>query len=141
VSDDRSGTIERVDAELLRGIIALGCVPVVGPPAITADGEVVNVDADRAAARVAGALGADALVLLTNVPGLLRDRSDAASVVRSVPRSGITAVLPYAEGRMRKKVLAAQEALDAGVTRVVIGPSSVDAPVRRALAGEGTVFA
>jgi len=138
--DDRSGTIERVDAELLRSILALGFVPVVGPPAITADGQVVNVDADRAAARVAGAIRAEALVLLTNVPGLLRDRNDPTSIVPSVARTEIAQVLPLAEGRMRKKVLAAQEALDAGVPRVVIGPSSVDGPVGRALAGEGTVF-
>jgi [amino group carrier protein]-L-2-aminoadipate 6-kinase len=141
VADDRSGTIEHVRADLLRGILAMGLAPVVGPPAITPDGEVVNVDADRAAARVAGAIGAEALVLLTNVPGLLRDRTDPRSVIRSVARSEVDSVLPFAEGRMRKKVLAAQEALDAGVPRVVIGPSSVDAPVERALAGDGTVFA
>jgi [amino group carrier protein]-L-2-aminoadipate 6-kinase len=141
VTNDRSGTIERVDADLLRAVLARGLVPVVGPPAITSDGEVVNVDADRAAARVAGALGAEALVLLTNVAGLLRDRSDPGSVVRSVARSEIESVLPLAEGRMRKKVLAAREALELGVPRAVIASSSVDGPVRRALAGEGTVFA
>ncbi len=139
--DDRSGTIERVDADLLRAVLAMGYVPVIGPPAITPNGEVVNVDADRAAARVAGALGAEALLLLTNVPGLLRDRSDPRSVVPSVRRDEVASALSLAEGRMRKKVLAAREALESGVARVVIGPSSVDAPVRRALAGEGTVFA
>jgi [amino group carrier protein]-L-2-aminoadipate 6-kinase len=140
VTDDRSGTIERVDAQFLRAILALGRVPVVGPPAITPDGEIVNVDADRVAARVAGALGSDALVLLTNVPGLLRDRGDPGSVVRSVPRGELELALSLAEGRMRKKVLAAREALEAGVGRVVIAPSAVDAPIRRALDGEGTVF-
>jgi [amino group carrier protein]-L-2-aminoadipate 6-kinase len=140
VADDRSGTVERVDADLLRGILALGCLPVVGPPAITPDGEVVNVDADRAAARVAAALGADALVLLTNVPGLLRDRADPGSLVRAVPRAEAPSAVELAAGRMRKKVLAAREALEAGVGRVVIGPSAVEEPVRRALAGEGTVF-
>jgi [amino group carrier protein]-L-2-aminoadipate 6-kinase len=141
LSDDWSGTIERVDAHLLRAILALGLVPVVGPPAVTADGCVVNVDADRVAARVAGALGAEALVLLTNVPGLLRDRDDPTSLVRSVKRSEVATALPVAQGRMRKKVLAAREALEAGVTRVVIAPSARDNPVGRALAGEGTVFA
>lgn len=141
VTDDRSGTIERVDADLLRGILALGRVPVVGPPAITETGEVVNVDADRVAAKVAGALHADALVLLTNVPGLLRDRADPSSLVRAVPRAEIASALALAQGRMRKKILAAQEALDQGVGRVVIAPSSVDFPVRRALEGEGTVLA
>jgi acetylglutamate/LysW-gamma-L-alpha-aminoadipate kinase len=140
VTDDWSGTIEHVDGGLLRGVMDLGCVPVVGPPAVTDQGEVVNVDADRAAADVAVALGAEALILLTNVPGLLRDRADPSSLVRSVERVGAEAALAVAEGRMRKKVLAARSALAGGVPRVVIGPSQVDTPVARALAGEGTVF-
>jgi [amino group carrier protein]-L-2-aminoadipate 6-kinase len=141
VKDDLSGTIVSVDSDLLRGLLDLGLIPVVGPPAITPAGEVVNVDADRAAAEVAAALRAEALVLLTNVPGLLRDPSDASSLVRSVERDGIDSVLPLAAGRMRKKVLAAKSALAGGVPRVIIGPSQTPRPVERALAGEGTVFA
>jgi len=141
LADDRSGTIERVDAELVRALLRLGLVPVVGPPAITSDGTIVNVDADRVAASVAQSLGAEALILLTNVPGLLRDRADPTSVIPTVARDAVDAVLPFAEGRMRKKVLAAQAALKGGVGRVVIGPSGGTAPVERALAGGGTVFA
>ncbi|HTW39701.1 MAG TPA: [LysW]-aminoadipate kinase [Thermoplasmata archaeon] len=141
VTNDWSGSVETVNAELLRQLLGLGLVPVVGPPAITAAGEVVNVDADRAASEVAAALAAETLVLLTNVPGLLRDRADASTVIRSVGRNEVDAVLPFAAGRMRKKVLAAQSALAAGVPRVVIGSSQGERPVARALAGEGTVFA
>lgn len=140
VTDDRSGTIERVDGALLRSLLELGLVPVVGPPAITTDGEVVNVDADRVAAEVAIALRADVLVLLTNVPGLLQDRNDPSTLVKAVARDAVAGVLRFAEGRMRKKVLAARAALDAGVERVVIASSQGPAPVARALAGEGTVF-
>jgi acetylglutamate/LysW-gamma-L-alpha-aminoadipate kinase len=140
VTDDWSGTIERVDAELLRAVSGFGCVPVVGPPAITAAGEVVNVDADRIAAAVAVAVRADALVLLTNVPGLLRDRNDPTSLIPSVRREEIERVLPLAEGRMRKKVLAAEAARKGGVERVVIASSRIAGPVEHALAGEGTVF-
>ncbi len=141
LADDRSGTVERVDATLLRALLGLGIVPVVGPPAITAQGEIVNVDADRVAAEVATALGAQALLLLTNVPGLLRDRTDPTTLVRSVPREGGDEFLAMAAGRMRKKVLAARAAVAGGVPRVVIGTSQGIDPVRRALAGEGTVFA
>jgi [amino group carrier protein]-L-2-aminoadipate 6-kinase len=141
VADDRSGTIERVRADLLTQLLGAGYAPVVGPPAVTATGEVVNVDADRAAAAIASALRAEALVLLTNVPGLLRTKDDPATLVRRVPRDGVDAVLPLAAGRMRKKVLAARDALDGSVPRVVIGASSGPAPVDRALDGEGTVFA
>jgi [amino group carrier protein]-L-2-aminoadipate/L-glutamate 6-kinase len=140
LADDRSGTIERVDADLLRWVLAAGIVPVVGPPAVTAEGEVVNVDADAVAAAVAGAMGASDLVLLTNVPGLLRDRAEPSSVVPKVARGDLESVLSLAAGRMRKKLLAARDALALGVGRVVIAPSAVDAPVDRALAGAGTVI-
>ncbi len=140
VTDDWSGSIERADPALLRTLLGAGFVPVVGPPAVTANAEIVNVDADRAAAAIAVALGATDLLLLTNVAGLLRDPADAASVVRSVARDEVDAILPYAAGRMRKKVLAAQEALRGGVGRVVIGPTLGPDPVARGLAGEGTVF-
>jgi [amino group carrier protein]-L-2-aminoadipate 6-kinase len=140
VTDDLSGTIERVNVDLLRAVLALGAVPVVGPPAITSAGEVVNVDADRAAAEVAVALGAEALLLLTNVPGLLRDRNDPSSRVREVAPEGREEALALAEGRMRKKVLAARDAASRGVPYVVIAASGVADPVAAALRGEGTVF-
>jgi [amino group carrier protein]-L-2-aminoadipate 6-kinase len=141
VKDDRAGTIESVNADLLRLLLGRGLLPVVGPPAITAAGEVVNVDADRVAAAVAGALGAEALVLLTNVPGLLRDPHDPATLIPSVARDAIDSVLPFAAGRMRKKVLAARAALEGHVPRVVIAPSQGTTPIEDALAGAGTAFA
>jgi len=140
VMDDRSGTLERVDPGLLTLLLNAGFVPVVGPPAITPEGEVVNVDADRVAAAIAVALGATDLVLLTNVPGLLRAPPDPATRIREVPRDGFDPILALARGRMRKKVLAAQEALHGGVARAVIAPSAAANPIASALAGEGTTF-
>lgn len=140
LTDDLAGSVERVDAGLLRGLMDLGVAPVVGPPATTSEGLVVNVDADAVAAAVAGSLGAEALLLLTNVPGLLVSPDDPASVVPQVPRGGIDRALALAQGRMKKKVLAARQALEQGVGRVVIGPSQVPDPVGRALDGAGTVF-
>ncbi len=67
-------------------------------------------------------------------------RDDPATILRSVGRDAIDGALPLAEGRMRKKVLAARAALSGGVARVVIATSQGTAPVERALAGEGTVF-
>jgi [amino group carrier protein]-L-2-aminoadipate 6-kinase len=141
LADDLAGTVERVDASLLTGLLDLGVLPVVGPPAVTAEGVVVNVDADAVAAAVAAALHAEALVLLTNVPGLLRSLEDPSSVVPHVARDEFEGALALADGRMKKKLLAAREALTGGVGRVVIGSSRLDGPVGRALRGEGTVFA
>ncbi len=140
VTDDRSGSIEHVDAALLRLLLGAGVMPVVGPPAVTAEGEIVNVDADRAAGAIAAALRAEALVLLTNVPGLLRDRNDPESRVPHVARAEFDAALSLAEGRMRKKLLAGQEALEGGTSRVILAPSTRPDPVAAALRGEGTVL-
>ncbi len=140
LADDLSGSVESVNGEMLSLLVGAGLLPVVGPPAITDRGEVVNVDADRAAAQVAIAVRAEALLLLTNVPGLLRDLADPTSVLPRIPRAEVEATLPLAQGRMRKKLLAAREALEGGVPRVVIAPSSGEAPVGRAFRGEGTVI-
>ena len=140
VADDLSGRVERVNRRLLTLLLGEGIAPVVGPPAVTPEGQVINVDADRAASQIAIALGAEALLLLTNVPGLLRDKDDPSTVIPRVPRDQVERVLPLAAGRMRKKVLAAREALDGGVPRVLIAPSGRTDPVAAALRGEGTVF-
>jgi [amino group carrier protein]-L-2-aminoadipate 6-kinase len=69
---DHTGTIERVDAGLLRLLLDAGYLPVVAPLGASFEGVALNVDGDRAAAAIAVALGAEALLLLSNVPGLLR---------------------------------------------------------------------
>ncbi|MDX2017565.1 MAG: [LysW]-aminoadipate kinase [Planctomycetota bacterium] len=144
VRDDLSGTVERVDARLLRLLMDDGRVPVLTPPAITEDGVAINVDADRAAARTAAALGASELLLLSNVPGVLSDPRDASSVIREVSAHGLERVREAAQGRMKNKVLAAEEALVGGVARVVIGSANASAdtagPLAAARAGAGTVF-
>jgi len=135
-----SGRIERVNAALLTTLLDTGYTPVVAPFAISAESEMVNVDGDRAAAAIGAALGAEAVVLLTNVPGLLRNVEDPASCIPVVPVADVEVVLEQvAKGRMKRKVLGAAEAVRAGVGRVVVADGRVARPVRRALAGEGTV--
>lgn len=136
---DYSGTIQRVNDGLLRLLMDEGYVPVLTPPAVSTDGVAINVDGDRFAARVATALGAEALLLLSNVPGLLRDLEDTESLVQRVSPGEIDGLMENsAVGRMKKKLLGAEEALEGGVPRVVIGDARGEAPVSRALAGEGT---
>jgi len=141
VRDDHTGTVERVNAELLGALLDAGYVPVLAPLAASYDGEAMNVDGDRAAAATAAALAARELVILTNVPGLLERYPDERTLVGEVARDDLERATRLAEGRMRKKLLAAGEALAGGVARVVLADARVPAPVTRALAGEGTVIA
>ncbi len=140
VRDDWTGTVEQVNTGLLSLLLKEGYLPVIAPIAGSFDGEAINVDGDRAAAAIAAALGAETLLLLTNVPGLLRHFPDESSLISHIPRAEIDDYVPLAEGRMKKKVLGASEALMGGVGRVILGDARRLTPVSDALAGAGTVI-
>jgi acetylglutamate/LysW-gamma-L-alpha-aminoadipate kinase len=138
--DDYTGKIETVNGDLLKSLVGMGFTPVISPLAISPQGEGLNVDADRAAAYVAGAVQAEQLVILTNVPGLLRHFPDESSLIANLPKAGLEQALSFAEGRMKKKVLGASEALDLGVAKVVFADGRIEHPLTGALAGKGTVI-
>ncbi len=140
VRDDHSGTVDQVNVELLDVLLKSGYTPVVCPPAMTAQGELINTDADRVAAKIAGALKADTLLLFTNVPGLLREPSDPSTLIKHVARLELEHFMNFAYGRMKKKLIAAKDALEAGVGKVIIASSNVEDPIERALSGFGTVI-
>jgi acetylglutamate/LysW-gamma-L-alpha-aminoadipate kinase len=136
--DDWTGTVERVNTRLLRTLLDAGFFPVLTPPGASDKGEAINVDGDRAAAMVAAAFHAEALVILSNVPGLLRAFPDESTLIREIPKAKANDFMQYAEGRMKKKVMGAVEAIEEGVQKVIFADGRVTAPISRALAGEGT---
>jgi acetylglutamate/LysW-gamma-L-alpha-aminoadipate kinase len=111
---------------------------VLTPPAASDKGEAINVDGDRASAMVAAAFNAEALVILSNVPGLLRNFPDEGSLIREIPRAKANDFMQFAEGRMKKKVMGAVEAISEGVQRVIFADGRVESPISAALAGGGT---
>jgi [amino group carrier protein]-L-2-aminoadipate 6-kinase len=139
--DDWTGTVEKVNIELLQLLLDNGYLPVLTPPGASDQGEAINVDGDRAAAMVAAAFNAQALVILSSVPGLLRNFPDESSLIREIPRAKADDYMVYAEGRMKKKVIGAVEALAEGVQRVIFADGRIAEPISRALAGEGTQIA
>jgi len=138
--DDYTGTIETVDANLLQVLLAGGYTPVVSPMAISEKGEALNVDADRAAAEIAAAMQSDTLLLLTAVPGLLKNFPDENSLIKTLSQSQLDSAIELAQGRMKKKILGAQEALQGGVGQVIIADGRVENPISNALAGNGTII-
>lgn len=139
IRDDYSGTITGVNADILRENLQHGLIPVLPPLANSADG-LLNVDGDRAAAAVAGALGATDFVILSNVRGLYRRYPDESSFVARVSRADLDQAQTWAEGRMKRKVLGAIEALNQSVQRVIIADGRAEKPVSAALNGAGTHF-
>jgi acetylglutamate/LysW-gamma-L-alpha-aminoadipate kinase len=111
---------------------------VLTPPGASTAGEAINVDGDRAAAMVAGAMKADALVILSDVPGLLRTFPDESTLITEIPRALADRFMEFAEGRMKKKVMGAVEAVAAGVARVIFADGRIADPISGALAGGGT---
>jgi acetylglutamate/LysW-gamma-L-alpha-aminoadipate kinase len=136
---DHTGTVEKVNVQLLRLLIDNGYLPVLSPPGSSYEGVAVNVDGDRAAAALATALSAEALILLSNVPGLLRDFPDEGSLISEIPADQVEEYLVVAQGRMKKKVLGAAEAVAGGVARVIFADARGEKPIQKALAGRGTV--
>ena len=146
---DHSGRPESVNADLLDSLLADGYTPVFGPPmaGIESDGSsgdeqaqvtAVNTDADRAAAAVAAALDAT-LVLLTDVPGILADPDDDATLLASVETpADWERAEAAAEGFMERKLMAVEEALSGGSTAAVVADATASEPVTAALSGSGT---
>ena len=140
IRDDYTGKIECVNAELLNTLLAGRYLPVIAPMAVSEKGEALNVDGDRAAAMVSSALKADALILLTAVPGLMKNFPDKSTIIQHLTQSQLSDALEAAQGRMKKKVLGAEEALKGGVKRVVIADGRIQNPISNALEGKGTVI-
>ncbi len=141
VRDNYTGRVDQVNTALLNNLLDAALLPVLTPPAISYEDEAINVDGDRAAAATAAALGATDLIILSNIPGVLRDYPDEASLIPAIDRAEIDDISQnVAAGRMRIKLLGAQEALDNGVQRVILGDARQPQPVSRALAGAGTVI-
>lgn len=138
IRDDYSGRIVEIRSDLLFALLGTGVVPVVSPPAVGEEGEVLNVDADRVAAAVAVGTGASELVLLTDKPGLLRDAADERTVLDRYELPSDGSIGQPASGGMRRKLLAARVALLSGVEQVVIADARGERPAAQALAGAGT---
>jgi acetylglutamate/LysW-gamma-L-alpha-aminoadipate kinase len=137
--DDHAGTIEQVSTRLIRLLLDGGYLPVLTPPALGEEGVPINVDGDKLALELAIALGADGLLFFSDTPGLLRDKDDETTLIGEIDAAAPEAALAAAGGRMTVKVEAALGAVARGVGRVVFADGRVEEPIRRALAGEGTV--
>src|SRR5712691_6992861 len=138
--DDFTGRVEKINTGLLTLLLEHGYMPVLCPPAISYESEIINVDGDRAAAVLAAAFKAETLIILSNVPGLLRDVHDASSLIRRIDKAHLPSYMDFAQGRMKHKMMGVAEALAQGVGTVILGEARVEQHIKQALQGEGTVI-
>jgi len=131
----RVGDVSRVSPERLESLISSGAVPVIYPICADERGETLNVNADTVAAYVARAAGAPEMVLVTDVPGIMKD----GKTVRSTTLSSIDAMIAEGTitGGMIPKVDACRTALTNGVRTVyMLNGKDPHALVRKLLRGE-----
>jgi len=132
-----SGKICKVETGLLKLLIENGYVPVISPVAIGEKFELLNVDGDRAAANIAGALQADRLILLTDVDGVMLD----GKVLERLKLSEVKGILPKIGAGMSTKIHAATEALNLGVKEAIIASGLRKSPISSSIKHEsGTVI-
>ena len=109
------GEITAVDPSMIRALLADGRIPVVSSLAHGEDGAVYNVNADTAAAALAVAVGADKLVVLTDVAGLYRDWPDSDEVISQLDTGDLEKLLPTLTAGMIPKMEACLTAVRGGV--------------------------
>jgi len=132
-----TGKINKANTAIIELLIANCYVPVVAPIALGDECEFLNVDSDRAAAQIAGALKVDKAVFLTDVQGLLVK----GEYVKALSMKEAEKLLPKIGSGMDKKVLASIEALKAGAKESIISSGLVAEPITNALTHRnGTVI-
>ncbi len=109
------GDVARVNAHAVLDLIDAGRIPVVSTIAPDSEGRVYNVNADTAAAALAEALGAQKLIMLTDVEGLYTDWPDRGSLVSEIDVTALAQLLPRLESGMVPKIEACLRAVGGGV--------------------------
>ena len=116
------GDIVDVDVKPIQDALNCGYIPVVATVATDETGDIYNINADTAAARISAALGAENLILMTDIRGLLRDKDDENSLIPSVNVSEVPFLVKQGilSGGMIPKVECCVEAVRRGVKRAFI---------------------
>jgi acetylglutamate kinase len=116
------GKVSKINPELIRTLEQNGYIAVIAPIGYGIDGETHNINADSAAGEIAAALKAEKLVLLTDTPGILRNRKDASTLIPSISLAEIGELINRGviDSGMIPKVEACESALKAGVGKTHI---------------------
>ncbi|WP_410770686.1 acetylglutamate kinase [Fontibacillus sp. BL9] len=132
------GEVTGVNASLIEGVVKLGFMPVIAPVGIGAGGQRYNINADTAAGAVASVLGVQQMIVVTDVPGILKSVNGEKKVLRTVTVQQIEDMILTGEiyGGMIPKVRAAVACINGKVNEVVIVDGSEPGVLGKVLAGE-----
>ncbi|SDG58497.1 N-acetylglutamate kinase [Fontibacillus panacisegetis] len=132
------GEVTQVNASLIQGVTELGYLPVIAPVGIDVSGQRYNINADTAAGAVASELGVKQMIVVTDVPGILKSVNGEKKVLESVSVQQIEDMIQTGEiyGGMIPKVRAAVACISGKVSEVVIVDGSEPNVLGKVLAGE-----
>lgn len=140
ITNSKTGVVEAVNIGLLLMLLKAGYMPVITIPAITVEGELINVDNDRAVAIMARDLQIKKIVMLFEAPGLLEDSQNEKTKISRINFEQLKQYIEKTKGRMKKKLLGIKEAITMGVETIYFGDGRILSPISSALAEKGTVI-
>lgn len=116
------GSIDEINPEVIYDALDNGYIPVISTVGVDLLGNSYNINADTAAAQIAGALKAEAFIAMTDIPGLLRDKNDESSLIHRINVSELASLAKQGiiDGGMIPKVECCVEAIRRGVHKVFI---------------------
>jgi acetylglutamate kinase len=116
------GNIDKINPGVLIDLLSMGYIPVVSTVGYDHEGNTYNVNADTAAAEIAGKLNAEALISMTDIPGILMDKKDESTLIRKVDSKQTQTLIEEGviDGGMIPKVTCCLRAVELGVKRVFI---------------------
>ncbi len=139
------GKVVKVNPGIILDCLEAGYIPVISTVGYGKDGEIYNVNADTAASVIAGALGAESLILMTDIKGLLENKDDENTLIKKVYVSDIPSLVKQGiiSGGMVPKIECCKEAIRRGVNRVFITDGRINHSILLELlsdSGMGTMF-
>ncbi|MBO7736497.1 MAG: acetylglutamate kinase [Clostridia bacterium] len=139
------GKVLKVNPGIILDCLESGYIPVISTIGFGKDGEMYNVNADTAASYIAGALGAESLILMTDIKGLLANKDDESTLIKKVYVSDIPSLVNQGiiSGGMIPKIECCKEAIRRGVNRVFITDGRINHSILLELlsdSGMGTMF-
>jgi acetylglutamate kinase len=132
----RTGDVTKIDSTVVKVLQEAGILPVISPIGSDRSGRALNVNADFAAAALAGALSCSWCIFLTDVTGVRRGTTIAPTLTKREVEEMIAG--GEITGGMIPKVMCALRALEAGVEQVVIAPAAAPGIVQALLSGDGS---
>jgi len=140
ISDSMTGKVEKINSPLISILIENGYTPVLCPPAISDENEIINTDNDWATGVMVGALHIEKMIVLFEAPGMLKTFGDEKSLVKTIKKDELDSYIQYAQGQMKKKVIGAREAFRLGLMTMYWADGRIENPVINALEGGGTII-